>query len=374
MRAKSLLLLMLALGCGIVASIGITQVMAKRNAGDASSSTEMQAIFVALENVPMGDPLTAQVMKLEEWPKDKIPTGALTKIEDVEGRRPKTIIYQGSPILESQLLGKGADEEGATGLIPKGYRVVSIKVDSVSGGASLIRPGDRVDVLVHLQFNLSKGIQETTTRTILQDIKVFAVDNVFNLESVEGDASISAKTISLLVTPAHAEKLMLATELGQIRLIMRSSQDNERTEVAGAVPHELFGASEASERHNENRFAARPTTGEDANMDEFMQVLNSQRSGTPSSGDGAVDKDSWRMRIISADQVDDVRLESENAPSSSETSKSGVSFWKTTSSAAGPALNAAATAPGGKKPLAGNAEEEPAGQEEVGEEEPEGKD
>ncbi len=35
MRPKSLALLLLALGCGLVASIGITQVMATRNAGPA---------------------------------------------------------------------------------------------------------------------------------------------------------------------------------------------------------------------------------------------------------------------------------------------------------------------------------------------------
>ena len=38
MRAKSLLLLMLALGCGLVASIGITQVMAKRSTEAPASS------------------------------------------------------------------------------------------------------------------------------------------------------------------------------------------------------------------------------------------------------------------------------------------------------------------------------------------------
>ena len=36
MRAKSIALLVLALGCGLVASLGITQVMAKR--GDESTT------------------------------------------------------------------------------------------------------------------------------------------------------------------------------------------------------------------------------------------------------------------------------------------------------------------------------------------------
>ena len=73
-------------------------------------------------------------------------------------------------------------------MIPKGYRVVPVKVDLVSGGSSLILPGDRVDVMVHLVRDPCREIQETVTRTILQDIKVFAVNDVVDLEK-EKDSS-----------------------------------------------------------------------------------------------------------------------------------------------------------------------------------------
>ena len=68
-------------------------------------------------------------------------------------------------------------------MIPKGYRVVSIRVDAVSGGANLLLPGCRVNLLVHMARNASLGIRETTTRTILQDIKVFAVNDVVTLDT-----------------------------------------------------------------------------------------------------------------------------------------------------------------------------------------------
>lgn len=73
MRAKSLFLLMLALGCGLVASIGITQVMAKRTTANQTPAVDMTTIFVALDDIPTGDPVTPQLIKLEQWPKDKIP-------------------------------------------------------------------------------------------------------------------------------------------------------------------------------------------------------------------------------------------------------------------------------------------------------------
>ena len=87
MRPKSIALLLLALGCGLVASIGITEVMAKRNADSSAGTGETQPIFVAMTDIGLGDQLTSQVLKLEQWPKDKVPQGSISRIEDVEGRR-----------------------------------------------------------------------------------------------------------------------------------------------------------------------------------------------------------------------------------------------------------------------------------------------
>ena len=146
MRARSVLLLMVALGCGLVASIGITQVMARRGAGQPKGDSS--PIYVAQEDIPMGDPISPQLLQLEEWPKDKIPPSALSKIEDIENRRPKSIIFKGSPILDNQLWSKGNSAGGAQPYIPKGYRVVAVKVDDVVALGGILRPGDRVDVLV----------------------------------------------------------------------------------------------------------------------------------------------------------------------------------------------------------------------------------
>ncbi len=52
-------LLMLALGCGLVASIGITQVMAKRNTEPSGPAAETVPIFVAVKDISLGEPLSA---------------------------------------------------------------------------------------------------------------------------------------------------------------------------------------------------------------------------------------------------------------------------------------------------------------------------
>ena len=239
MRNRSLILLSVALACGLIASLGITRALSKRSSAPEGVALEMVPILVAAQDIPMGDPITPEFLRSEPWPKHKIPRGAMTDIQEVLGRRPKTRIYANTPILENQLLGKGDSAVDPTEHIPPGYRVVSVQVDEVIGAGRLIRPGDRVDILVFIQRNLARGIPETVTRTILQDVKVFAVGDQFDLQSVERKQSITARSVSLLVTPRQAEILMLATELGSIRLSLRSHADGGLTELPGCSPRDL---------------------------------------------------------------------------------------------------------------------------------------
>ncbi|RMG01765.1 MAG: Flp pilus assembly protein CpaB [Planctomycetota bacterium] len=309
MRAKSIVLLVMALGCGLVAAISITQVMAKKDAEPTSPSEEMTSIVVAVDNIGMGDAVTKEQVKLEEWPKDKVPEGALTDLAEVEGRRTKTKIYKGSPLLEDQLLEKGAVDAGAAPLIPRGYRVVAVKVDAVSGSAAIIRPSDRVDVVVHFAANPAKGIMKSVTRTILQNIRVFAVDDKYIItpEDDEASAPTTAKTVSLLVKPEQAEMLTAASELGKIRLVLRGLGDEETTSTPGVEPTELLG-----EKSSEGNSEDEKLPGE-----EFMnRLLAGQSEPTPQPAPVLPPTpDRWAIRVISGPVVSDVTLEAEEAVS-----------------------------------------------------------
>ncbi len=304
---------MLALGCGLVASIGITQVIGNRDTEPADQTGDAHTIFVALEDIPFGKPLTPELLRLESWPKDKVPSGALSRIEDVEGRRTRTKLYAGEPVVENRLSPKGASGRGVSGLIPKGYRVVAVKVDRVSG-SGLILPEDRVDVLVHLIRNPPRGILKTSTRTILQDVKVFAVNDIVETEG-QDDKTITAQTISLLVKPEHAQLVMLAEELGKIRLIMRSGNDDKITAVQDTTPSELLSAAEAENRQNEIPLAASGPNGPAGAGSSFLKALEQWRASK--AGQQAVAPRSrpaaagslHRMRIVSGLEVKDVVLE-----------------------------------------------------------------
>jgi pilus assembly protein CpaB len=246
MRSKSIVLLVLALGCGLIASIGISQMMDARNKA-AADLGDKQPIFVALVDVAPNEELTAQNIKLEEWPKSITPAGALVKLEDVEGKRCRIKIFAGEPILSSKLLGEN-EALGAAKEIPEGMRVVHVKVDPVTGSSNLILPGDRVDVLVFKAPG--NDMNSVIATTVLQDIKVFAVDThtegeLTRTKTDQGGEPMTAKTIALLVTPQQAVVLHAATEIsGSVRLILRNPEDKEQIVTKGASVGDIFGADQ----------------------------------------------------------------------------------------------------------------------------------
>lgn len=296
MQSKSLILLVIALACGVVASIGITQVMAHRSSAPVAQEMETQPVFVVKEDIPLGSMLTAEKLKLEQWPKGKVPEGVLGNLEDVEGRRPRTKLFAGEPVLEVKLLSKGESAGGAAPQIPVGYRSVPVKVDEVSGGAAMILPGDRVDVLVYARGG--REIRRTMTKTILQDIKVFAVDSQWTLESDESGKSIRAKTISLLLTPEQTERVMLACELGKLRLALRSPNDHEEAELPdeGHQVGNIFGDSEMADMEKDSVLGS---------------LLDSQPSlpQTPVAPVEEPERPSHTVRVINGSEVQEVVMQ-----------------------------------------------------------------
>ena len=251
MRPKSIVLVVLAVGCGLVASIGVSQFLEARN--KPVEQGDKQAVFVALKDIAPNEEFTAQNIKLEEWPKNIVPAGALTKIEEVEGKRSRMKLYVGEPILASKLVGD-ADSTGAAKDIPAGYRVTHVKVDSVTGSSNLILPGDRVDVLVFR--NTNSDLNATAARIVLQDIKVFAVDTHTETEyaQTKNDQGepMTAKTIALLVTPEQSLILHTAQEIsGALRLVLRNPTDDAHVNAAAVTIGDIFGPELRSDRKAE---------------------------------------------------------------------------------------------------------------------------
>lgn len=230
MRVKSLVLIFVALGCGLVASVGISQLL-NRGSANASAAIETEQILVTIADIDINSKIDAHNVKIEEWPKAKVPEGALRKLEEAQDKFARVRLIKGFPIAASNLADSNSGLASIT--IPDGYRVMPVKVeeDTVMKGIS---PGDRVDVLVFVRK--SEEISQTKTYTILRAARVFAVgSNTERGFDEKTSQEQSFRTVSLLLKPEQGEELVVAMQIGKISLALRGPKDESADNSDGVT-------------------------------------------------------------------------------------------------------------------------------------------
>jgi pilus assembly protein CpaB len=351
MRPKSLLLLTLALGCGLVASVGITQVLDR--SGDSGPAAETVPIYVAKTDINLGDKITEELLNLQDWPKGKVPPGAIGELDKLTDRYPRTKIYQGEPLLDAKLLEADARDNPAQ-QVPSGFRVVSVQVNAHTGGAGLLRPGDRVDVQLFVKRSSQTGIGATKAKTILREIRVFAVDQAFR-RTVSGEDASPARTVSLVVTPEQADKLTLATKLGEINLIIRNPDDETNPESDGASISDLFATSDADRDKERGKKPASPTPS-GGGFGSFLKQLG-QAAATARKTPTQVAVPPWTVLVIHGENAEEIELKQDDDSKWLVTEDTGTAPGPGSSATSVPAIPTSAPVS-----AAADATAEPAGQ------------
>lgn len=111
-----------------------------------------------------------------------------------------------------------------------GHRGVTVQVDDPTTRASIIRPGDRVDVIMVLKGDEFAGTGPAA-QVLVDDVRVLAVGssplelgrrNRSQLAGVVNEDQPDGDTYTLEVTPADAERIALGASVGRLTLAMRS--------------------------------------------------------------------------------------------------------------------------------------------------------
>jgi pilus assembly protein CpaB len=293
MRAKSILLILIALGCGLVASIAISQVMERNRS--TNGGLEMVQIYVATADIDVNEQLTASNVRVEDWPKSKVPEGVVVDFKEVNERFARVRFYQGEPILKPKL----ANEiEVPAVKIPDGERVCSLKVQMDTAVSGLVNPGDRVDIYGY--FKEGRGIPSTGTREILKNARVFAVNDQTAQEIDQEGRTIVAKTVSVLVKQDQVAKLMLATELGTLRLALRRPNETaESSRGESATVESLFGTRSESADQPQRPTPVNQLASATGGFVGFLNGLKSQTAPTaPSAADPQPRSPAWQMMLL----------------------------------------------------------------------------
>jgi len=241
MKTKSLLLMCVAVGCGLVSMLGVKQFMNKNKSQEA----ETVDVLVATMSIASGIQLDETNTEFKAYPIDSLVEGVVTDREQVAERSLLSEVYPGDFILAEKLSNKG--DIGIAGQIPAGMRLVSLKVDATTSHSGMMLSGHRVDVMCTYKVRARDGMK-SETKTVLQYIEVFATDNIHDAGSADMQQA-SSKNVTLLVTPEEATKFLQAKDMsnGNLHLALRSNSDTQDTDSADLDDSWLMSKAEPEE-------------------------------------------------------------------------------------------------------------------------------
>jgi pilus assembly protein CpaB len=248
LKPAQMVVIAVALGAGGVAAMLMRSRPApapavEQTAAPTQAPIATVEVLVARNDLPLGKVIAPDDVVWRRWPEEAGTANFIVRrpgetgtaaVEEAVGSIVRTTFVAGEPIRAARLV-KG-NRGFMSAILTPGMRAIAAPIDDPSRGAgAVILPNDRVDVIL-ARRNANADAQAEgmthTTQTVLRNVRVLAIDQV--VEERGGEKTIVGRTATLELTPAQAETLALARELGTLSLALRSLADSSAANLAGA--------------------------------------------------------------------------------------------------------------------------------------------
>jgi pilus assembly protein CpaB len=213
--------------------------------GEAKPQLDLDKVLVASAEIGIGDVIDGQV-RWQTWPKEAITEGFIAEsaeagaMEELAGSVARLVIMPGEPIRRSKLIGK--DQSFMSSILPAGKRAVGVEIKADTSAGGFILPNDFVDVIMTRRAQNSTGVETFVTETILQNIRVLAIDQTIR-EDEDGSKVKVGQTATLELTPQQSEIVTVAQQMAdRLQLALRSTAD--AAEKVGAGSEYLVNSSD----------------------------------------------------------------------------------------------------------------------------------
>lgn len=258
MKNKALVMVLAgAVVFGLLAAMSVSKYTAS-----SAQVGDLADLVIARVEVPLGTQLNPDQLQVVQVPKTTVPEQAFAKVEDLVGRVAVNAIGPKEAITEYRLAPKGS-LAGLAALVPEGYRAITVRVDDEAGVAGLLAPGMLVDLLSVVQP--AEGNSGPVSKIVLQNVKVLATGQNMSLPKEQVEAA-RVGSVTLLVTPEEAEKVVLSSFDGRLRLIVRNYVDQRTYDTSGSRKGDLLRGDRAQPLPS--------ATAEDAPMPRPQANLN----------------------------------------------------------------------------------------------------
>lgn len=192
----------------------------------------VKEVLVAATPIKVGDDLKSRNFEWRRWPAESISDDLIEREaasdapDEFSGAVAKASFNAGEPIRKDRLLNSGGNVLSMS--LESGRRAIAVKISAGNSAGGFILPNDRVDV-IHTGYHGQKsGGGSTSSRTILTNIRVLAIDQ--SSEGNERSNSVVGKTATLELSPDQVEVVSAAEASGTISLALRAFADMSSSE------------------------------------------------------------------------------------------------------------------------------------------------
>ncbi len=230
MRRESALALSLAAVSGLFAAVGAynwapEQSGLPRTEIVAAPTIPLTTVVVAKEDFGFGTALAKEKLQEVQWPEGSVPKGSFKTVDALFKEHENRVVIEAmrtnEPILSGKVTGPGQRASLST-MLGDGMKAVTIRVNDVIGVGGFVLPGDHVDIFMTHDGKAPSDKPEAATPAftdlLLQNLRVLAVDQIADPKK---DAPVVARTVTVEANMQDAQKITLASTVGNLSLVLR---------------------------------------------------------------------------------------------------------------------------------------------------------
>ncbi len=221
-------------------SVGADTVRTATGRSDVGPATVTTEVLVAAIDLAPGTLVVPTAMRWQPWPQEALNQAFITRelrpeaVNDLSGLVVQSGLIAGEPIHDAKL---AAGDAGALSVIlSSGKRAVAVRISAENSAGGFVLPNDRVDVLHTTSRQNAIGQNWASSRVILKNVKVLAVD-----QTIDGSSeAVVGKTATLELKPAEVEIVAAAEASGALSLALRALADNGEVSTLEIVENRMF--------------------------------------------------------------------------------------------------------------------------------------
>lgn len=207
-----------------------------------AGSYKTRKVMVVKVDVPAGTVLSEENLAVRSIPERYLASTSLTpdELDMVRGQKAIVALKSGDPIDRAAL--ERADNPALSTTLAVGQRAITFPVDEISSINGMLVPGDIIDLVFtgggttansYRQARAEDGTPKELmhVRPILQAVPVIATGKTTQKRVVQTEGggqrevNVDFNTVTLTVTPAQAEQVLLAQKLGALTAVLRNPDD-----------------------------------------------------------------------------------------------------------------------------------------------------